>query len=44
MSTEPLAVERITADPDWYEPYRISLAMRLGNLGAGSGSVVVEHN
>jgi reactive intermediate/imine deaminase len=32
VGRETPEVERITADPDWYEPYRISLGLRVGNL------------
>lgn len=30
-------IERVSADPDWYEPYRISLATKVGNLLFVSG-------
>lgn len=32
MARETPEIERITADPDWYEPYRISLGLRVGHL------------
>lgn len=37
MGTGPPELERISADPDWYEPYRISLGIRIGNLLFVSG-------
>ena len=30
-------LERVSADADWYEPYKISLATKLGNLSFVSG-------
>ena len=30
-------IERVSADPDWYEPYKISLATKVGNLLFVSG-------
>jgi len=42
MSEKALQIERITADPDWYEPYRISLALRVGNLLFVSGQAAVN--
>jgi reactive intermediate/imine deaminase len=30
-------IERVTAEPNWYEPYRISLATRVGDLLFVSG-------
>ena len=34
-------IERVTAQPDWYEPYRISLGIRLGDLLFVSGQAAV---
>lgn len=33
---------RISADPDWYEPYAISLGIRVGNLVFVSGQAAVD--
>ena len=41
MRGETPKVERITADPDWYEPYKISLGIRVGDLLFISGQVSV---
>jgi len=41
MGGKNLKVERITADPDWYEPYKISLGIRVGDLLFISGQVSV---
>jgi 2-iminobutanoate/2-iminopropanoate deaminase len=41
MREEIPKVERITADPDWYEPYKISLGIRVGDLLFISGQVGV---
>ncbi|WP_158888846.1 RidA family protein [Amycolatopsis anabasis] len=32
MTTETTSPQRIGGDPDWYEPYNISLGIRAGNL------------
>ena len=37
-------IERITADPDWYEPYKISLGTRIGNLLFVSGQAAVTQD
>ena len=37
-------IERITADPDWYEPYKISLGTRVGNLLFVSGQAAVTQD
>jgi len=33
---------RVSADPDWYEPYAISLGIRVGNLVYVSGQAAVD--
>lgn len=33
---------RVTADPDWYEPYAISLGIRVGNLVFVSGQAGID--
>ena len=35
-------IERVSADPDWYEPYKISLGTRVGNLLFVSGQGAVD--
>lgn len=35
---------QITADPDWYEPYAISLGIRVGNLVFVSGQAAVDEH
>lgn len=37
MGRETPEVERITADPDWYEPYKISLGLRVGDFFSSPG-------
>lgn len=34
--------ERVTADPDWYEPYRISLGTKVGDLLFVSGQAATD--
>ena len=41
MRGETPKIERVTADPDWYEPYKISLGIRVGDLLFISGQVAV---
>ncbi|MQA17210.1 MAG: RidA family protein [Pseudonocardiaceae bacterium] len=38
------APERVTADPDWYEPYAISLGIRCGNLVFVSGQAGIDEH
>jgi 2-iminobutanoate/2-iminopropanoate deaminase len=35
---------QISADPDWYEPYAISLGIRVGNLVFVSGQAAVDEH
>jgi reactive intermediate/imine deaminase len=35
---------RISAEPDWYEPYAISLGIRVGNLVFVSGQAAVDEH
>jgi 2-iminobutanoate/2-iminopropanoate deaminase len=35
-------IERITAEPDWYEPYRIALGYRIGDLLVLSGQAAID--
>jgi 2-iminobutanoate/2-iminopropanoate deaminase len=35
-------MQRITHDPDWYEPYRISLAIKAGDLVFVSGQAGID--
>lgn len=35
-------IERVTHDPDWYEPYKISLAIRADNLVFVSGQAGID--
>jgi 2-iminobutanoate/2-iminopropanoate deaminase len=37
-----VAVERITTEPDWYEPYRIALGYRVGDLLVLSGQAAID--
>lgn len=37
-------LEKITTNPDWYEPYNISLGIRTGNLLFLSGQASVNEN
>jgi 2-iminobutanoate/2-iminopropanoate deaminase len=37
-------VERITADPDWYEPFRIALGYRVGDLIILSGQAAIDRD
>ncbi len=41
MTSTNLA-ERVTADPDWYEPYAISLGVRYGDLVFVSGQAGID--
>ena len=43
---EKLRVERITTDPDWYEPFKIALGYRVGDviILSGQGSIDREGN
>ncbi len=36
--------QRITHDPDWYEPYRISLAVKAGDLIFVSGQAGIDES
>ncbi len=38
------ALQRITTDPDWYEPYNISLAIRAGGLIHLSGQAGIDEH
>jgi len=38
------SLERITHDPDWYEPYRISLAVRANGLIFVSGQAGIDES
>lgn len=40
--TSTTARHRISADPDWYEPYAISLGIQVGNLVFVSGQAGVD--
>lgn len=42
MSLNMTARERVSADPDWYEPYAISLGIRTGNLVFVSGQAGID--
>ena len=44
MSNEPPpgTRQRVTAEPDWYEPYAISLGIRVGDLVFVSGQAAVD--
>lgn len=35
---------RVSAEPDWYEPYAISLGIRVGNLVYVSGQAAVDEH
>lgn len=37
-------IEQVSADPDWYEPYNISLGIRTSNLLFLSGQAAVDEN
>ncbi|WP_344427864.1 RidA family protein [Amycolatopsis minnesotensis] len=36
------SIERVTHDPDWYEPYRISLAIKANGLVFVSGQAGID--
>ncbi len=38
----PTTRHRVSADPDWYEPYAISLGIRVGDLVFVSGQAAVD--
>lgn len=40
--TESTTRHRVGADPDWYEPYAISLGIRVGDLVFVSGQAAVD--
>ncbi|MBV8541383.1 MAG: RidA family protein [Pseudonocardiales bacterium] len=40
----PSALRRIDGDPDWYEPYNISLAIQAGNLLFVSGQAGIDEH
>ncbi len=42
--TKPPALRRIGGDPDWYEPYNISLAIQGGNLIFVSGQAGIDEH
>ena len=46
MSNEPPpgTRQRVTAEPDWYEPYAISLGIVIGNLVFVSGQAAVDEH
>lgn len=44
MTSTMSARERVTADPDWYEPYAISLGVRVGNLVFVSGQAGIDEH
>jgi 2-iminobutanoate/2-iminopropanoate deaminase len=37
-------VERVTTEPDWYEPFRISLGYRVGDLIILSGQAAIDRD
>ncbi|MGI9657577.1 MAG: RidA family protein [Gaiellaceae bacterium] len=37
-----LRVERITTDPDWYEPFKIALGYRVGDVIILSGQAAID--
>ena len=37
-----LRVERITTDPDWYEPFKIALGYRVGDVIVLSGQAAID--
>ncbi len=37
-----LRVERITTDPDWYEPFKIALGYRVGDMIVLSGQAAID--
>lgn len=39
---DKLRVERITDDPDWYEPFRIALGYRVGDVIVLSGQAAIN--
>lgn len=41
MGENTPGIERISVEPDWYEPYRISLGLRVGDLLFVSGQASV---
>ena len=41
---KPPALRRIGGDPDWYEPYNISLAIQVGNLLFVSGQAGIDEH
>jgi reactive intermediate/imine deaminase len=44
MGRETSGVQRITADPDWYEPYNISLGLKVGDFLFLSGQAPIDRN
>jgi len=39
-----MSITRVTAEPDWYEPYAISLGIRVGDLVFASGQAAVDEH
>jgi reactive intermediate/imine deaminase len=39
---DKLRVERITTDPDWYEPFKIALGYRVGDVIVLSGQAAID--
>lgn len=39
---DKLRIERITDDPDWYEPFRIALGYRVGDVVVLSGQAAID--
>lgn len=42
--SDKLRVERITADPDWYEPFKIALGYRVGDVVVLSGQAAIDRS
>jgi 2-iminobutanoate/2-iminopropanoate deaminase len=41
---EHVRVERITTEPDWYEPFRIALGYRVGDVLVLSGQAAIDQS
>ena len=41
---ERVRVERITTEPDWYEPFRIALGYRVGDVLVLSGQAAIDQS
>ena len=44
MGEQPVRVERITTDRDWYEPFRIALGYRVGDVLILSGQAAIDQD